>query len=97
MLALSEVTESLAHRVAAVQKLSVDAAVRHAPRQQALLAGVAKFAAAGRVCDEEIARRMAATRDIQDKIAALPILDPRPIEEIFDEVNEEIFDEADRM
>ena len=78
MLSLSEETESLAHRLAEAQHLSVDAAVRRALEQQARSVGVVRPAETGRVSDEEVARQ----------IDALPILDHRPWQEIADEINE---------
>lgn len=88
MLTLSEETESLAQQLAEAQNLSVDAAVRRALEQQARSVGVTRTAESGRVPDEEVARRRAAMRELQAQIAALPILDPRPIQEIVDEINE---------
>ena len=88
MLTLSEETEILAPRLADAQQLPVDTAVRRALEQQARSVGVERPAEGGRVTDEEMAQRRAAIRELQAKIAALPILDPRPIQEIVDEINE---------
>ena len=88
MLTLSEETESLAQRLAEAQNLSVDAAVRGALEQQARSVGVTRPAESGRVSNEEIARRRAATEELQRQLDALPILDHRPWQEIADEINE---------
>ena len=88
MLSLSEETESLAHRLAEAQHLSVDAAVRRALEQQARSVGVVRPAETGRVSDEEVARRRAAMEERTRQIDALPILDHRPCQEIADEINE---------
>ena len=88
MLTLSEETESLAQRLAQAENLPVDDIVRRALEQRARSAGVRHGTESGRVSDEEIARRLAFTRDIQAKIAALPTLDPMSPEEIMDEINE---------
>lgn len=39
--------------------------------------------------EREVARRMEAIRDIQRRVAELPVLDPRPIEEIMRDIYDE--------
>ncbi len=88
MLALSERTETLARRLAATQKLSIDDTVRRALEQQANSAGLSAGFEDGHVPEEEVARRRALIRDIQRQFAELPILDNRPIQQIVDEIND---------
>ena len=80
MISLSLETETLAQRVAAAQRLSVDAAIRHALEQQAVPPRVATGATRRRMSIE-------AMLGVGDEIAAMPLLDTRSAREIIDDLN----------
>ena len=88
MLQLSQETEALARRLAADQRLSVDDAIRLALEKCARGAGLAPepALAQGRT-PADIAARRAHLERFAAEIAALPVLDPRSLEEIVDDVN----------
>jgi hypothetical protein len=84
MVNLSPETIALAERLAAVQGVSVEEAITDAIERWADEIGVA-----GEPRDtspEAIARRKAETQQIIDEIKALPVLDPRPLQEIMDDL-----------
>jgi antitoxin VapB len=88
MLDLSQETEALARRLAAAQRLSVEDAIRQALEERARGAGLALTPAKPRGrSPEDIATRRAALRRFAGEIAALPVLDPRPAQEIVDDIN----------
>lgn len=88
MLQLSQKTESLARRLAAVQRLSVDDAIRLALEERARNAGlVAEPHEPQGPSPAEIAARRARLDQLAAEIAALPVLDPRSTEEIVDDIN----------
>lgn len=83
MIDLSHETETLAKRLAAAQRLSVDAAIRQALEQQATATGIATDTmrpARRRMSVEEMLA-------VGDEIAAMPVLDPRSPQEIMDDLN----------
>lgn len=87
MLELSAETEALARRLGGVRGESVDATVRDA------LETLERTAPASAkppkdMSPEAIAARIAAMDKIVAEIKALPILDPRPVQEIIDDINE---------
>lgn len=87
MLELSPETEALARRLGEARGLSVDAAVRDALETSERSApAVAK--PEKNMSSDAIAARIAAMDKIVAEIKALPILDPRPIQEIIDDINE---------
>ncbi len=67
----SDRTEALATRIAAVQRLTVDAAIRDALETQARAVGAATQSAPRRRMDVEQMSALGA------EIAAMPLLDPR--------------------
>jgi antitoxin VapB len=85
MLALSEDTEALAQRLAALNQRSVDATVRLALEAEARTLGVA-FEPRDRSA-EAVAVRLASTDRLIAEFAAMPVLDPRSPREIMDELN----------
>jgi antitoxin VapB len=88
MINLSQETETLAVRLAAAQRLSVEAAIRRALEAQARAAGV--LPEPQRLRDqspEAVAARHARTDRFVAELAAMPILDPRSPNEIMDELN----------
>lgn len=92
MLDLSQETEALARRLAAAQRLSIDEAIRQALEERARSAGFALVPEPepekprGR-SPEDIAARRASLERFAAGIAALPVLDPRSVEEIVDDIN----------
>jgi antitoxin VapB len=88
MINLSQETETLAVRLAATQRLSVEDAIRQALEAQARVAGV--LPEPPRPRDQSpaaIAERQANVNRIVAEIAAMPILDPRSPNEIMDDLN----------
>ena len=84
MIDLSQETETLARRLADARHVTVDAAVREALHVSAHVAGIKL---ARDVSAEAIfARRERATRFVEE-LAALPVLDKRPLQEIVDDLN----------
>ena len=85
MLDLSPETEDLARRLAHTSKQSVDQTVRDAlhVRELTVLKRRRKD-----MSFEAIAARIATTDKIVAEVAMLPILDPRPVHEIVDDINE---------
>ena len=81
MIRLSVEIEALALRLAAAQRLPVEAAIQHALENEARAAGIAPAA--------PVRRRMSVEQMLAagSEIAALPILDPRPPSQIMDELN----------
>jgi antitoxin VapB len=90
MLDLSQETEALARRLAAAQRISIDEAIRQALEERARSAGFALVPEPekprGR-SPEDIAARRASLERFAAGIAALPVLDPRSVEEIVDDIN----------
>lgn len=80
MINLSQETEALAQRLAAAQRLSVEAAIRQALLTQARTTGIEP---------EKSRRRMSVEQMLAlgAEIAALPVLDPRSPNEIMDDLN----------
>ncbi len=88
MIDLSEDTEALAKRVAAVQHVSVDDAIRYALEERERLAAVLPARRKQKDCSPEaIAARRIRMAQFADAIAAMPVLDPRPVAEIVNDLN----------
>jgi len=88
MINLSPETEALAARIAAAQKLPVDDAIRQALEAWARVAGVLPEPQKRRdQSPAAVARRKAALDETVAAFAAAPILDPRPISNIIDDLN----------
>jgi hypothetical protein len=88
MIDLSEDTEALAKRVAAAQHISVEDAIRYALEERERLAAVLPARRKPKDCSPEaIAARRIRLAQFAEAIAAMPILDPRPIVEIVDDLN----------
>jgi antitoxin VapB len=81
MINLSQETEALAKRLAAVQRLSVEAVIRQALEARANVAGMAS--------DMRPRRRMTVEQmlAVGSEIAAMPLLDARSPREIIDDIN----------
>jgi len=81
MIILSQETEALAQRLAAAQRLSVEATIQQALEAHARFAGI----------EQEVSprRRMTVKQMLAfgSEIAAMPILDPRSPNEIMDDLN----------
>jgi antitoxin VapB len=88
MINLSQETETLAVRLAAAQRLSVEAAIRQALEAQARAAGVLPEPRWPRDQSlEAVAARRARTDRFVAELATMPILDPRSPSEIMDDLN----------
>lgn len=88
MVNLSQQTEALAERIAAAQRLPVEAAIRQALETQARVAGIAPQTLPRRdVTPEAVAERIARFDAMAQRIEVAPINDPRPIHEIVDDLN----------
>lgn len=88
MIYLSEHTEALAKRVAAAQHLSVEDAIRHALEERERLAAILPAPFSAKDCSvEAIAARRMRMAQFADAVAAMPVLDPRPVAEIVDDLN----------
>ena len=88
MINLSQETEALAQRLAAAQRLPVEAAIRQALETQARVSGLAPQAPRPRdVSAEAVAARIARFDAFAQRIAVAPINDPRPVSEIVDDLN----------
>jgi hypothetical protein len=81
MIHLSREIEALALRLAAAQRLPVEAAIQRALEKEARVSGIEPFAGARRRMTVE---QMLA---LGSEIAALPVRDPRPPRQIMDELN----------
>lgn len=87
MIDLSQETEALARRLADARHVSVDAAVRDALEASAHAAGVMQPSRPHDRSPEAIAARRASIREIVSELAAMPVLDKRPVQEIIDDIN----------
>lgn len=87
MIDLSPETELLARRVAAAQHVTIDDAVREALEAIAHTVGVAVSRPRDTSPEPIAMRRERAARYVEE-IAAMPILDKRPIQEIVDDLND---------
>jgi antitoxin VapB len=89
MINLSQETEALAQRVALAKHIAVDDAIRTALENTARAEGIALEVRRPRDQSPEArAARIARFEEIARAAAALPVLDPRPTQEIIDELNE---------
>jgi antitoxin VapB len=81
MIHLSRETEALAIRLATAQRVSVDAAIQRALKEQACIVAIEPQAGAR--------RRMSVQEmlAVGSEIAALPVLDPRSPHEIMNDLN----------
>ncbi len=86
MLDLSQETEALAKRLAVLQQLSIDDAVRQALEQRARSAELAAGLRQDRSPETVAARRARLNRFVAE-IAAMPVLDSRSTQEIVDDLN----------
>lgn len=80
MINLSQETEALAQRLAAAQRLSVEAAIRQALLTQARAAGIEQETSRRRMTVEQMLALGA-------EIAAMPLLDQRSPNAIMDDLN----------
>ena len=88
MVNLSQETEALAERLAVAQRLSVDVTIQRALEAQARTSGLALGAWRRRdASPKAVAARSARFDAIAQRIAAAPINDPRPVNEIVDDLN----------
>jgi antitoxin VapB len=88
MIDLSQETETLAKRLAALRHLSVEAAIKQALEESVRAASVASDTLTHKDCSPEaIAARRERLDRLVAQVAALPVLDPRSSEEIADDLN----------
>ena len=88
MISLSQETEALAQRIAATQRLSVDATIQQALEAIARRAGITLDAQRPRdTSPEAVAARIARFDAFARRIAGAPVSDPRPVSEIVDDLN----------
>ena len=89
MINLSQETEALAQRLAVAKHLSVEEAIRMALEKKARAEGIAPEPRRPRdQSPEASAARRKRIDEIVHQVALLPVLDPRPTQEIIDELNE---------
>jgi antitoxin VapB len=89
MIDLSQETEALAQRIALAKHVAVDDAIRAALEDKARAEGITLEMRRPRdPSPEAIAARIARFEEIAQAAAALPVLDPRSLPEIIDELNE---------
>ena len=88
MINVSQETEALAQRLAAAQRLSVEATIQRALEAHARASGIAPQARRLRDSSPEaVAARIARFDAFAQRIAVAPIDDPRPVSEIVDDLN----------
>lgn len=88
MIDLSEDIEALAKRVAAAQHVSVEDAIRYALEEHERLAAILPARRWPKDCSPEaIAARRIRMAQFAEAIAAMPVLDPRPVAEIVGDLN----------
>ena len=88
MINLSQETEALAQRLAAAQRLSVEATIQTALEAHARASGIAPHPQRPRDASAEaVAARIARFDALAQRIAVAPINDPRPVSEIVDDLN----------
>ena len=88
MISLSQETEALAQRIAQAKHVAVDDAIRGALESTARAEGIALEMRRPRDASPEArAARIARFEEIAQAVAALPVLDPRPTQEIIDDLN----------
>jgi hypothetical protein len=88
MINLSQETEALAQRLAAAQRLSVEAIIQRALEAHARASGIAPHPQRPRDASAEaVAARIARFDALAQRIAVAPINDPRPVSEIVDDLN----------
>ena len=86
MLTLSAEIETLAERIAAAHHVPVETAIRQALEAEAKR--LPTMFVVKDVTDAAIIERRARTQKIVAEIAALPVLDPRPLTDIVADLNE---------
>jgi antitoxin VapB len=87
MIQLSRQTEALARKLAASQGISAEDAVKQAVERSARELGMAVEPERREPSDAAIAERKARMERIAAEIASMPVLDPRTVDEIVDDLN----------
>jgi hypothetical protein len=89
MLVLSPETEALVRRIAQAKQVAVEDVIRAALEDKARAEGITLEVRRPRdTSPEAVAARIARIDEIVQAVASLPVLDPRPLPEIIDELNE---------
>jgi antitoxin VapB len=87
MIDLSQETETLARRLADARHVTVDTVIRDALAATARGSPLIDPRRTRDASPEAIERRRAALRGMRETIAALPVLDNRPVQDIVDDIN----------
>jgi antitoxin VapB len=87
MIDLSQETETLARRLADARHVTVDTVIRDALAAAAQGSPLIDPRRTRDASPEATERRRAALRDMRETIAALPVLDNRPVQDIVDDIN----------
>ena len=87
MISLSQETEALARKVADARRVPVETAIRDALVAAAQGSAPVDPRRKRDASPEAVARRCASMRQIADELAAMPVLDNRPLQEIIDDIN----------
>lgn len=88
MISLSQESEALARRLADVQSLSVEDAIRQALEERARASGIVPQARRPRdTSPETVAARIARFDTFAHQVAAMPVNDPRSVSQIIDDLN----------
>jgi antitoxin VapB len=87
MIQLSHRTEALARKLAASQGISAEDAVKQAVERSARDLGVAVEPERRDLSDAAIAARKTRMGRIAAEIASMPVLDPRSVDDIVDDLN----------
>ncbi len=89
MINLSHDTEALAQRIAVLRQVSIEQAIRLALEETARSEGIPVEPGYRRDSSPEaIKARRKRIDEIVNEVAALPILDSRPVEQIIDDIND---------
>ena len=89
MINLSQETEILARRIALAKQVGVDDAIRAALEATARAEGIALEPRRPRdPSAEAVVARRVRIDEIVRAVASLPVLDPRPTQDLIDELNE---------
>jgi len=89
MINLSYETEALAQRIAVLRRVSIEQAIQLALEETARSEGISVESGYRRDSSPEaIHARRKRIDEIVNEVAALPILDPRPVEQIIDDIND---------
>ncbi len=88
MISLTQESEALARRLADLRCVSVEDAIQEALEERARAAGIVPRAHRLRdASPEAIAKRLTRFNEFARQTASMPVIDPRPVSEIVDDLN----------